>query len=383
MPSPLRVLHLASFAGNIGDNANHMGFHPWFENQCDRPVEWTRLEMREFYWKQREWDADLVDTINSYDAMVIGGGNYFELWVDHSPTGTSVAIPPELFEKVTTPIFFNALGVDPGQGVSEVAQKRFRQFLDIALASNKHIVSVRNDGAKNNLKTHIGAEYAEQIHRLPDHGFFVPPPKTPDHELTLSAPMIAINLACDMADLRFGEFGGMKAFCSEISTLCEMLSKEYEECTFTLVPHIYSDLEIITNLIGQMPDDFRRTRICVAPLGSGDEAAMTTLAHYKTADLVFGMRFHSNVCSFAMNRPVLGLSSYPQIKNLYDEIDQADQLIDIKRPGFSEPAFTKAESLLNEANKQQGMKSSVLDIVTQQRQAFEPALKAWMNNNSL
>ena len=82
MVPPLKILHIASFSGNIGDNANHMGFRPWFEALAGAPVSWTRLEIREFYWRERQWDAALVDFINTHDLLVIGGGNYFELWVE-------------------------------------------------------------------------------------------------------------------------------------------------------------------------------------------------------------------------------------------------------------------------------------------------------------
>ena len=88
--SGIRVLHIASFTGNIGDNANHMGFRPWFEKVSSVSVSWDNLEIREFYWKERKWDMDFVDLANSYDLVVIGGGNYFELWVEDSPTGTSI-----------------------------------------------------------------------------------------------------------------------------------------------------------------------------------------------------------------------------------------------------------------------------------------------------
>ena len=64
MSSHLRILHLASFTGNIGDNANHMGFRPWFENQVGVPIAWTDLEIREFYWGERQWDATLAELIN-------------------------------------------------------------------------------------------------------------------------------------------------------------------------------------------------------------------------------------------------------------------------------------------------------------------------------
>ena len=53
-----------------------------------------------------------ITQINRYKGLVIGGGNYFELWPKNSPTGTSIAMPLELFDKIEVPVFFNALGVD-------------------------------------------------------------------------------------------------------------------------------------------------------------------------------------------------------------------------------------------------------------------------------
>ena len=170
--SELRLLHIASFSGNIGDNANHIGYRNWLRNLSDRPIAWTELEIRQFFWRERAWDADLVDYINSFDGLVIGGGNYFELWVESSPTGTSVAISPKLWAKIKVPVYFNALGVDPGQGVPETCRTQFTSFLDTLLADNNVLVSVRNDGAKKNLSDHIGATYANTVLHAPDNGFF-------------------------------------------------------------------------------------------------------------------------------------------------------------------------------------------------------------------
>ena len=88
----MKVLHLASFDGNIGDNANHSGFRPWLERIAARPLEWHDLEIRSFYWKERRFDQDFAAYANEFDLIVIGGGNYFELWVEGSATGTSIGI---------------------------------------------------------------------------------------------------------------------------------------------------------------------------------------------------------------------------------------------------------------------------------------------------
>ena len=44
----LRILHVASFSGNIGDNASHMGLRKVLSILIDNP-EITELEIRDYY----------------------------------------------------------------------------------------------------------------------------------------------------------------------------------------------------------------------------------------------------------------------------------------------------------------------------------------------
>ena len=104
---------------------------------------------------------------------MIGGGNYFELWVKNSPTGTSIAIPLKLFKKIKVPIFFNALGVDLGMGASNQTKKNFRYFVNQILSSDQYLLSVRNDGSLNNIKKILEDNCIRKIYLCPDHGFFV------------------------------------------------------------------------------------------------------------------------------------------------------------------------------------------------------------------
>ena len=117
----LKVLHLASFDGNIGDNANHNGVRfLWKKYLPEYDFAITPLEMREYFWKWKSFDDDFADMVNEYDLFVCGGGNYFELWVQSSPTGTSVAIPLEVLRKIKTPCLFYALGLDPYMGAPDI-----------------------------------------------------------------------------------------------------------------------------------------------------------------------------------------------------------------------------------------------------------------------
>ena len=152
----LRVLHLASFAGNIGDLANHCGARKMFEKCLDFNFDIVSLEIREFYWKKRKFDESFIQYANSFDLLIIGGGNYFELWVDGSETGTSIDISAENLSQLHVPTLFFALGVDTGQGYSDQNARRFKHFIDTVIERKNMFVCVRNDGSSLALQQVLG-----------------------------------------------------------------------------------------------------------------------------------------------------------------------------------------------------------------------------------
>ncbi len=336
----LRVLHLASFDGNIGDNANHEGFYSHLERCRSFTFKIERLEIREFYWKRRFFDETFVETVNDYDLLIVGGGNYFELWVKDSPTGTSVAIEPKLLERIKTPILFNALGVDPGQGASEGNLRKFRRFLDL-LFDRGDLVSVRNDGAMESLRRYVGERYANRIIHTVDAGFFVKPRKTDDYYEKRA--YCAINLAADMADIRFASLPYTR-YLEEWSLFVERFLKTHPAMEIVFVPHIYRDLAPINDLLAILPDRIRRRKTSVAPLLHGQGGLDAILGIYGGADLVLANRFHANVCAIGLGRPVIGLVNYRQIAELYRELG-SESVVDISKEGFAQKIFEKISPL--------------------------------------
>jgi polysaccharide pyruvyl transferase WcaK-like protein len=371
-----KVLHIASFTGNIGDNANHLGFRSWFETLLEKRVDWTELEIREFYWKKRFWDESFVDYANTFDLIVIGGGNYFELWVDKSPTGTSVEIEPELYKKIETPVYFNALGVDPGQGASASAIKKFRTFIK-AIVRRDGLISVRNDGAMKNLRDFVGEDILEFINEAPDGGFFVNSCIDKQPTLQSESHKIGINVASDMAEVRFKDYAnGVEGFSKEFSEAMVKISTNLPGCEFVFFPHIFRDLDVVNKIITYLPDDLRRKYLTVSEYSNGDAAAIRTFSKYSECDLIIGSRFHSNVCSISMGVKSLGLYNYIQIKNLYKGLNQEENLIDIRKPGFSVSMEQKVLDLLKD--KSTTTQSQSMKIVTQMRADFEVKLREWL-----
>lgn len=336
----IKILHVASFIGNIGDNANHQGFYNQLRSKIGN-FKITKFEIREVFWGNIFFDYDFATLCNKYDLIVFGGGNFFELWVDHSETGCSININEKVLSKITTPIVFNSLGVDPAQGASKIALKKFRKFLDLCIASDNIILSCRNDGAYKNLITHVGADYASHFFNIYDAGFFVSPKHYFHSELNTRKKNILFQLAGDMLDIRFSDSISeinSDEFTTYMAKVILELSKENH---IILCPHIYKDMSIINDVISKLPDKIIRNNISITPLVQNFSGADYIFDLYRQTDLNVATRFHGNVCSLGMERKTLGLVNYKQIEALYDDLDLSELTIDVRKNNFSEILLKK------------------------------------------
>lgn len=334
-PRTLRVLHLASFAGNLGDLANHAGSRLMFARYLDFDLSYTELEIREFYWRQRAFDDAFVRYANSFDLLLIGGGNYFELWVQNSATGTSIDIAPDKFAMLTVPTAFYALGVDTGQGYTDQTASRFRAFITSIMSRKTMFVCVRNDGSSFALHEVLGQEMARQIPVMPDGGFFASSQSTGTDADITHARRIGVNIAGDMLDHRFNVAGSHHGFLVGLAKTFSVLMDTHEDLDIELAPHIWRDVVLISELLPLIQDHYLRRRISIAPLTPVNSGLNDFLQRYARYDLVLGMRFHANVCPIGMGVPTIGLLNYPQVALLYKELGMEDRLLDVRLPDFA------------------------------------------------
>lgn len=375
----LRVLHLASFAGNIGDLANHAGARRMLAERLSFMLEFTDLEIREFYWKQRSFDDAFVEYANGFDLLIIGGGNYFELWVEQSATGTSIDITPASLAKLKVPTLLFALGVDTGQGYSAQSAQRFSAFMATVLERHDLFACVRNDGSARALREVLGDATAAHIPTMPDGGFFADPAAC--RLLESGSSRIGINIAGDMLERRFDRGLDTKGFLRELADACRALMDARPELRIDLMPHIWRDSALIAQLLPMIPDPYLRRRISVGRLEPGATGLADFLQSYRGFDLVLGMRFHANVCPIGMGVPARGLLNYPQVERLYEEIGMIDRLIDVRDTGFGNRLVKAALSDLADLPAQS---QRCIDRVAQLRRQATATLAQvddWLHQN--
>lgn len=338
MTEKLEVLHIASFSGNIGDNANHHGLRKKLSDFMGDSISYTNIEMRDFYksWSVRNFnDTSFISLCNEHDLIIIGGGNFFELKWDYSHTGTTIDLSLDTLSLIKKPVIFYGLGCDVAKGASMSAIQKFNIFLKKALLRENVFISVRNEGSFETLNNLYDYAYEHSISRVPDGAFFYKIVNNNCLKLNTNYHYIGINLVSDMKEIRFDSEISYSEFIEKFSEVINKFLKKNINYHIIMLPHIASDLSAINHFFEYIDDKLLRTRFLVAPCMSSQDYEEIFFQYYLKCELVMGMRFHSNVCAIANNIPTIALSSYKKINDLYKEIEMTQRIVEVNKSNFS------------------------------------------------
>lgn len=373
----MKILHIASFNGNIGDNANHNGFRKNFQNLISENIEWNNLEIRNFYksWNKMKFDENFIKIVNKYDLLIIGGGNFFEICHNYSSTGTTIDISIEILKQIKIPIFFNSLGLDSDKEYTVESKEKFKKFIDYLLNNyDKYFVSFRNDGSKQYFINLYGY-FDNRIKIIPDGGFFF----ELNTNINLSnQKYIGINMAIDshklVENLSYDEL------LNKFKSFILKFILKYPEYKILFFPHILSDLKIIYDIVSTLDDIYIKYNIEIAPYLTGEGSEKEFYKYYLKCKTILGMRFHANVVGIAFNIPTIGLVSYSKIKNLYSELRIKERIINIKNINFSNELLELAEkNLINKIEIEKELLTKNLELKILKEEVYIE-LKKWINS---
>lgn len=343
----MRILHLASFHGNIGDVANHESMYVNLQKLFQCALEIDKLEMRLFYRNAQKmyFDEQFAETVNQYDLLILGGGNFFELCWDYSVTGTTVNISEEILRKIKTPIFINGVGIDLAKGYSEANIEKFRAFLNNIFSLNKVFFTVRNDGSRDIIEQYL-PEFSSRILTIPDSGFFINDNAIiSEYKRIENKKYIGFNIAIDMQEIRYSK-RSYEEFLSDLSHTINKLLDEHEDLYIYLFPHIQSDYLAIVDLLKYVNNYYTRTRISIAPLIVDRE--LETFKLYKECELVVGMRNHATICAIGLGIPSFGMISYRKPELIYNDLNLNHRYLTIDDHNFKEGLYSEIKRVLTD-----------------------------------
>lgn len=386
----VRVLHVASFQGNLGDSAMHDGAYRTREADCLRPFAHIPLEVRDFFhWGKRRFDEGFVDYLNTFDLAIFGGLVGFELWRDDTASGMRFDLAPELLSRIRIPVLFHGLGCDATRGMMQTATRvRCQRFLDIAYERDFRF-SLRNDGSRDILRDKLGADYIDPMPVIADGGLFAEPQLGRTSSLYPAQKLVVINLAGDMADVRFGAATASASgpvlppqedFVREISALtCSLLEAE-AGVRVVFVPHLHADLGLIVKVLELLPDEYRRRHVSVAPCLNGGDSWFEIFDIYRQADLVIGMRFHACVVAVGQGTPTLGISTHHKVQGFFTGLQRPEDALTLSSEIWARQLNRRALELLRDPS---GYRVGIAGELAQQRQAlkqYHENMSSWQAN---
>lgn len=388
----MKVLHVASFNGNIGDHANHNGFRNSMERYVSSQIQYTNLEIREFYksWGIRKFDSCFIDYANTHDLLVFGGGNFFELCWDYSVTGTTIDMTFDVLNQIKSPIIFNGMGIDDKNGLVNPSNiKKFDLFLKEITSSSKCLLTVRNDGSKDIAEKYYDSTVTKRIFKVPDGGFFTIPKEYDHPELPEGYKLIAINVAGDAANIRFSadetsDRISEQQFIIEMSLYMNKILEMNDNIFFIFTPHIVKDYSIIAKLMDNIKDIYVRRRIAVAPCLNGNITDGDYIIDiYKKCNLTIGMRYHSNVCSIGVNTPSIGIVNFTKHKLLFHDIGMYDRVVESDMPNFSERLLSKSMEFLKEEQSKKEENQLLLKRLNKENKDYFGKIKELLIQNKV
>lgn len=341
----IKILHVASFTGNIGDNASHLGLYNVLKTVLGDRLDIEQVEIRRFYKKysladKMNFDLEFTQKANAKDLLILGGGGFLDYWVPNSETGTTFDMSDEILDKLIVPTLFVSVGCMPHQPVPEGNIDKFHHFLQKVGSKKNMRIAVRNDGSILEIKRLFGSEFEGIITEILDNGFFYEPSLKFNCRL-LEKPYIAINTTLDQLTMKNRMIGNIN-YSQLREELLSLLQRIIDETDYSLVfvPHIFKDLQAFRELLEGMNDFYIRSRVAIAPYLQGNYGCNYLMSVYNQADSVLSMRFHANVCPLSMGKRTVGLAALDRVVHMYNSIGKSSDCIPVNEK-FADKVYKK------------------------------------------
>lgn len=241
----MRILHIAAFEGNIGDNASHLGFYNILGKILGK-YDVEQLEIRKAYKNYNSddkliFDSNFANLANTYDLLVFGGGGFLDYWVKDSINGTTIDIDFDILEQIKTKVLITSVGCNPHKEVPQENYAKFEAFLNYVKKSKNIQIALRNDGSVDSIIKDFGKEYLEGVVEILDHGYFYEPSST--NTLPIEGDYVALNITDDQLTMKGGIDYNRDWYYQELESLIQSLANAGFKVV--LVPHIHQDIEAI------------------------------------------------------------------------------------------------------------------------------------------
>ncbi len=380
----MRIIHIASFKGNIGDVFNHEGFYSLFGNLFEES-EVKRVEIRDFYYNssaQLKFDKSYAKEVNKYDLCIIGGGGFFDAYWERSLTGVTLDISDDFINDVTIPVWINAIGYHELPGTTnDFICCKFRDFILKISAKKNWFLSVRKDGSYTRIINRYDKEFAALFYNSFDNAFYnIIEFGDRTRFSKTNRRVIGINITNDLFSDDYNHGITSDQFNVLIVRFIKDISTQYDE--IVLLPHTPQDVILIGKILSLLPQEIVRNRIITSPFFANSEDGLSIYHKwYEKCDIIIGMRFHSCIMALVWGIPVIGLASHNQIEALFAEMNMQDYCVVINSANVADRLLDKIVNYSEESYAYH--RDIIIDDVKKWSQSYRKVICGFLERNGV
>ncbi|GAA2229759.1 hypothetical protein GCM10010413_28420 [Promicromonospora sukumoe] len=313
------VAHVAFYpgpSGNFGDVVLPMALRDAVET-ATTPVGWRP------YHAHQVVDDVTVAQFNAHRAVVVGGGGLF--LPDTSPNGSSGwqwNVDDAHLDRITAPLALFGVGYNlfPGQTFKGTL---FQESIT-RLAEKARYLGLRNHGSIDQVRSLLPSSLEDKVRYVPCPTTVMSRVRPVDAPRSTGAGRVLLNAAFDRSSRRFG--GSYQDFLQEMVRLVDGVRAGGAEIAFAA--HLASDERLVDDLAG-LDRELPVERLYAGP---PDES----LAVYRDASLVIGMRGHATMIPFGLGTPVLSIVTHPKMRYFLDDVGRPAWAFDAHLPDLGE-----------------------------------------------
>ncbi|MFD7022204.1 polysaccharide pyruvyl transferase family protein [Promicromonospora sukumoe] len=310
------VAHVAYYpgpTGNFGDVVLPVAVRAAVET-ATTPITWRP------YHAHQVVDDLTVDEFNAQRAVVVGGGGLF--LPDTSPNGNSGwqwNVDNDHVGRITTPLALFAVGYNlfPGQSFKGTL---FQDSL-VRVAEQAQFLGLRNHGSIDQVRSALPDSLQDKVRYVPCPTTILGRIRPLVEARAANSGRVLLNAAFDRRSRRFGE--GYGEFLEQIVHLIDGVRASGAEIAYAA--HLTSDERLVNDLRKNYDRELDVERLYERPL---DES----LAVYRDASLVIGMRGHATMVPFGLGTPVLSIVSHPKMRYFLDDIGRPEWGVEAAAP---------------------------------------------------
>lgn len=270
---------------------------------------------------------------NKNKGIVVGGGG---LLFDRDISQTNSwqwNISSDAIDKLKIPMFLFAVGYNQFRNQGDM-RNGFRDDIN-RIAEKCGFIGLRNHGSIEAVKKYLDPKYYEKLVYQPCPTTMIS--KMYDCSQEDEKDIIAVNMAFDRQELRFGSEENLIRIISSTINVIEKLSEEWNILFYSHLPGDEMFVQIMEEQ-GVKLDVVRLYDI---------KNPFEMIELYKKPKLVIGMRGHAQMVPFGCGVPIVSIISHDKMKWFLEDIGCDDWGVDVLEPNYEEQLMQTVQNVLN------------------------------------